>query len=296
VAAEADARYIRPTTMEDGMQKDLRAAIRVFDALPASDGAGVKLNRVIGTPGLPDLDPFLLFDEFGSESASDYIAGFPDHPHRGFETVTYMLAGRMRHRDNHGHSGLLVSGGVQWMTAGRGIIHSEMPEQESGLMRGFQLWVNLPARDKMMAPRYQEFAPAEIPTANPAPGISVKVVAGRLGEVVGPVVGIAVDPLYLDIALASATSLTVPVPRGHQAFVFVHEGSAKVAGTVASRRKLVVLGDGAAVEVAAEAAAARLVLIAGRPIREPVARYGPFVMNTRDEIIQAFRDYEAGRF
>ncbi len=278
------------------MQTAMREVVRVVNALPASDGAGVRLNRVVGTPGLPDLDPFLLFDEFGSESASDYIAGFPDHPHRGFETVTYMLAGRMRHRDNHGHSGLLVSGSVQWMTAGRGIIHSEMPEQESGLMRGFQLWVNLPARDKMTAPRYQEFAPAEIPSAVPAPGVTVKVVAGRIGDAAGPVTGIAVDPIYLDIHLAPRVTFVVPVPQGHAAFAFVYDGAATVGGSTLAKRRLGVLGDGTAVQIASGEEEARLVVIAGRPIGEPVARYGPFVMNTRDEIIQAFRDYESGRF
>ncbi|MBL8836752.1 MAG: pirin family protein [Alphaproteobacteria bacterium] len=278
------------------MQTAMREVVRVVNALPASDGAGVKLNRVVGTPGLPDLDPFLLFDEFGSESASDYIAGFPDHPHRGFETVTYMLAGRMRHRDNHGHSGLLVSGGVQWMTAGRGIIHSEMPEQESGLMRGFQLWVNLPARDKMAPPRYQEFAPAEIPSVTPVPGVTIKVVAGRIGDVAGPVTGIAVDPIYFDLHLDPRVTFALPLTMGHAAFAFVYDGSATVGGATLAKRRLGVLGDGTTVQIASGEDEARLVVIAGRPIGEPVARYGPFVMNTRDEIIQAFQDYEAGRF
>jgi len=274
----------------------VRAVTRVVTATPASDGAGVKLNRLIATPGLPDLDPFLLLDEFGSESASDYIAGFPDHPHRGFETVTYMLAGRMRHRDNHGHSGLLVSGSVQWMTAGRGIVHSEMPEQESGLMRGFQLWVNLPARDKMMAPRYQEFAPEQIALAEPARGVRAKVIAGTLGGVTGPVEGIAVAPLYADLQLDPDSTLDVPVTAGHTAFVYVYEGAAKVGGTMLPTRTLGVLGDGDTVAIVAGAAGARAIVVAGKPIGEPVARYGPFVMNTRAEIIQAVHDFEAGRF
>ncbi len=273
-----------------------RPVTRVVTATPASDGAGVKLNRVIATPSLPDLDPFLLLDEFGSESASDYIAGFPDHPHRGFETVTYMLAGRMRHTDNHGHSGLLVSGGVQWMTAGRGIVHSEMPEQESGLMRGFQLWVNLPARDKMTAPRYQEFAPAEIPVAEPARGVRAKVIAGAVGGVTGPVEGIAVAPLYADFELAPDATLDLPVPADHTAFVYVYEGGAKVGGTMLPARRLGVLGAGDSVAIVAGPTGARLIFVAGRPINEPVARYGPFVMNTRDEIIQAVEDFQAGRF
>jgi redox-sensitive bicupin YhaK (pirin superfamily) len=274
----------------------IRPVARVVAATPASDGAGVKLNRVIATPSLPDLDPFLLLDEFGSEAASDYIAGFPDHPHRGFETVTYMLAGRMRHRDNHGHSGLLVSGGVQWMTAGRGIVHSEMPEQESGLMRGFQLWVNLPARDKMTAPRYQEFAPDAIPIAEPAQGVRAKVIAGSIDGVTGPVVGIAVAPLYVDLELAPESTLDVPVAAGHAGFVYVYEGAAKVGGTRLPAHNLGVLGAGDTVAIAAGPAGARAILVAGQPIGEPVARYGPFVMNTREEIIQAVQDFEAGRF
>jgi redox-sensitive bicupin YhaK (pirin superfamily) len=274
----------------------IRPVTRVVSATPASDGAGVKLNRLIATPGLPDLDPFLLLDEFGSEAASDYIAGFPDHPHRGFETVTYMLAGRMRHQDNHGHSGLLVSGSVQWMTAGRGIVHSEMPEQESGLMRGFQLWVNLPARDKMKPPRYQEFAPDAIRVAEPARGVRAKVIAGTVDGVTGPVEGIAVAPLYADLELAPDSTVDLPVPAGHTAFVYVYEGSAKVSGTVLPQRRLGVLGDGDTIAMVGGATGARAILVAGKPLNEPIARYGPFVMNTRDEIVQAVEDFQAGRF
>ena len=197
-----------------------RSVQRVVKGMPTSDGAGVSLTRVIGQPQLPDLDPFLLLDEFGTDKPEDYIAGFPNHPHRGFETVTYMLDGRMRHRDNHGNEGVLVPGSVQWMTAGRGLVHSEMPEQQEGRMRGFQLWLNLPARDKMTAPRYQEFGPEKIPTATPAAGVS----AGAGGET------------------------------------------------------------------------ARAILVAGRPLREPVAKYGPFVMNTREELQQAFADFQNGKF
>jgi len=175
--------------------------IRSLRGMPASDGAGVKLTRVIGTPQLDMLDPFLMLDEFGTDQPEDYLAGFPDHPHRGFETVTYMLDGRMRHRDNHGNEGLLVPGSVQWMTAGRGLVHSEMPEQQEGRMRGFQLWVNLPAADKMGEPRYQEFAPDQIPVATPAPGVRIKVIAGQVGDVVGPIQQPATEPLYLDITL-----------------------------------------------------------------------------------------------
>src|SRR5882724_3393187 len=178
-----------------------REVVRVVRGMPTSDGAGVKLRRVIGQPDLPDLDPFLMLDEFGTDSPDDYIAGFPEHPHRGFETVTYMLDGRMRHRDNHGHEGVLVPGSVQWMTAGRGIVHSEMPQQQEGRMRGFQLWLNLPARDKMTEPKYQEFGPGTIPVATPVAGVSVKVIAGEVGAVKGPISQPATDPTYLDVAL-----------------------------------------------------------------------------------------------
>jgi quercetin 2,3-dioxygenase len=282
-----------------------REVVRVVRGREVSDGAGVRLTRVIGGPDLPDLDPFLLFDEFGSAEASDYIAGFPDHPHRGFETVTYMLAGRMRHRDNQGNSGLLTPGSVQWMTAGRGIVHSEMPEQERGLMRGFQLWVNLPARDKLTTPRYQDILPSRVPELEPVPGVRVRLLAGTLGDVAGPVGGVATEPVYLDVRLDGGTRFEAKLPEGHAAFCYVYEGRARVgpAGRPVSRGELAVLGPGSAFAVAAESNAqprgddgARLVLIAGRPLGEPVVRYGPFVMNTRDEIAQAFADFQSGRF
>ncbi|MBN8737651.1 MAG: pirin family protein [Xanthomonadales bacterium] len=276
-----------------------RTITRRVRGIPTSDGAGVKLTRVIGQPMLDSLDPFLLLDEFGSDSATDYIAGFPDHPHRGFETVTYMLDGRMRHRDNHGNSGLLESGSVQWMTAGRGIVHSEMPEQEHGLMRGFQLWVNLAAKDKMTDPRYQDIAPEKIPTAEPASGVKVRVVAGEAFGVRGPVDGIAIEPVYLDIALEPGAQLTVPLPEGHSAFAYVFEGdAAHVGADVLGLRELGVLSKGGAVELAVpvDAKAARVLLVAGRPLNESVARYGPFVMNTPEQIVQAMQDYQSGRF
>jgi quercetin 2,3-dioxygenase len=266
----------------------------------ASDGAGVRLTRVIGGADLPDLDPFLLLDEFGTDRAEDYIAGFPDHPHRGFETVTYMLDGRMRHRDNHGNEGLLVPGSVQWMTAGRGLVHSEMPEQESGRMRGFQLWVNLPARHKMVAPRYQEFPAARIPRIEPAPGVEVKVIAGRVGDAAGPIAQPATDPVYLDVALAPGAAWETSLPEGHAGFVYAYEGAALIgAGTGEARlaeRELAVLGGGSRLRLAAGNDGARLLVVAGRPLREPVARHGPFVMNTRQELMQAFVDYQEGRF
>jgi redox-sensitive bicupin YhaK (pirin superfamily) len=276
-----------------------RTITRRVRGIPTSDGAGVKLTRVIGQPALDSLDPFLLLDEFGSDAATDYIAGFPDHPHRGFETVTYMLDGRMRHRDNHGNSGLLESGSVQWMTAGRGIVHSEMPEQEHGLMRGFQLWVNLTARDKMIPPRYQDIAPSMIPTAEPAPGVKVRVVAGDICGARGPVDGIAIEPVYLDIALEPGAHLSVPLPETHSGFAYVFEGDAvQVGGETLGLRELAVLSQGDAVDlaVADDAEPARVLLVAGRPLNEPVARYGPFVMNTPEQIVQAMQDYQAGRF
>jgi redox-sensitive bicupin YhaK (pirin superfamily) len=265
--------------------------------MAASDGAGVKLTRVIGQPALQDLDPFLMLDEFGSDDPSAYIAGFPDHPHRGFETVTYMLAGRMRHRDNKGNEGLLTAGSVQWMTAGRGIVHSEMPEQEEGLMQGFQLWLNLPAKDKMTAPRYQDIAPDRIPTVQPAEGVSAKVIAGELAGVRGPVEAGATEPFYVDIRLEPGARFEVPLPVGHNAFAYVYEGQAEAGdeAQVLERGRIGVLSDGDSLRLAS-ADGARLILVAGKPLREPVAKYGPFVMNSADELRQAFADYQAGRF
>ena len=267
---------------------------------PTSDGAGVKLTRVIGGPDLPELDPFLLLDEFGTDHAEDYIAGFPSHPHRGFETVTYMLDGRMRHKDNHGNEGLLTPGSVQWMTAGRGLVHSEMPEQESGRMRGFQLWVNLPARDKMTDPKYQEFAPENIPMAEPSAGVSVKVIAGKVGEVTGPIVQPATDPVYLDISLAPAKAWEYALPEGHNAFAYVFEGAVTVGEGDDARaletHEMAVLGGGDLLQLRAGSAEARLIVVAGRPLREPVMRHGPFVMNTKQELMQAFVDFQEGRF
>ena len=276
----------------------MREVIQTIRGQATSDGAGVKLTRVIGGTSLPDLDPFLLFDEFGSERGQDYIGGFPDHPHRGFETVTYMLDGRMRHADNRGNSGLLGPGSVQWMTAGRGIVHSEMPEQEDGLMCGFQLWVNLPAREKMTTPRYQDIAPAQIPETHPAQGVTVRVLAGDYAQTVGPVTGIVTAPLYLDIHLEPGARTQAVVPIGHNAFVFVYEGAATVGSATQPTAKgdLAVLGDGAAVSASAGPAGARLLVIAGKPLGEPVARYGPFVMNTREEIVQAIADFNGGKF
>ena len=271
---------------------------RVVTGMPATDGAGVRLSRLIGTPQLDLLDPFLMLDEFGTDRPQDYLAGFPDHPHRGFETVTYMLEGRMRHRDNHGNEGLLVPGSVQWMTAGRGLVHSEMPEQQEGRMRGFQLWVNLPARDKMSEPKYQEFEPARIPRVRPAEGVEVAVIAGRVGDAVGPVDQPTTSPVYLDVSLDAGKSWSYALPQDHSGFVYVFEGAADVGTPPATIRQgqLAVLDGAGDIALRAGEAGARLLVVAGRPLREPVARYGPFVMNTREELQQAFADYQAGRF
>lgn len=280
----------------------VRQVQRVFAGMPTSDGAGVRLTRIIGRPGLGALDPFLLLDEFRSDRGADYIGGFPDHPHRGFETVTYMLAGRMRHGDNQGNVGLLRPGSVQWMTAGRGIVHSEMPEQEDGLLQGFQLWVNLPAADKMTAPRYQDIEPEAIPVVEMGNGVTVKVIAGRVGDVKGAVDTGATEPTYLDVHLPAGGAFDHAVPAGHNAFVYVYEGAATVGegsgggDQTLARGQIGVLGTGNRIAVAAGDAATRLLIVAGKPLNEPIARHGPFVMNTQAEIRQAVEDYMAGRF
>lgn len=277
-----------------------RRIVTTVRGMPASDGAGVKLNRLIGQPALDMLDPFLMLDEFRSDQASDYLAGFPDHPHRGFETVTYMLAGNMRHGDNQGNSGKLRAGSVQWMTAGRGIVHSEMPEQEDGLMWGFQLWVNLPAKDKMTAPRYQDIAPEQVPRLDPADGVELRLLTGRVGEVEGPVTDVATAPLYVDVNLRAGAQWTATLPERHNAFVYVYEGSAIVGDGESARSlargELGVLSHGEQVRMVANDAPARLILVAGKPLNEPVAKYGPFVMNTPEQIVAAIRDYQSGRF
>jgi redox-sensitive bicupin YhaK (pirin superfamily) len=279
----------------------LRPVQRVLIAQDTSDGGGVRLRRTIGTPQLDHLDPFLLLDEFKSADGADYVAGFPDHPHRGFETVTYMLAGAMEHRDHAGNRGYLVPGSVQWMTAGRGIIHSEMPKQENGLLWGFQLWVNLPAAHKMDPPRYQDIPPGEIPERMDHES-RVRVIAGESEGVPGPVRGIVTEPLYLDVSVPPRRRFGHPVPAGHNALVYVFEGagefgaSGEGGGRLLQAGRLGVLGDGDAVAVAAGDEGVRFLLIAGRPIGEPIARYGPFVMNTRDEVMQAVTDFRSGTF
>jgi redox-sensitive bicupin YhaK (pirin superfamily) len=276
-----------------------RVVERLVAGQPTSDGAGVKLTRVLTQPLQRRLDPFLMLDAFGSDDADDYIGGFPDHPHRGFETVTYMIAGRMRHRDSAGHEGLLQNGGVQWMTAGRGVIHSELPEQEQGRMEGFQLWLNLPSGDKMRAPWYRDIASDEIPELR-LEGATVRVIAGESHGVAGAVQREATEPLYLDIHLEPGASFEQAVPAGHNAFVYVYRGEVTIgdAATAVPVQRMAVLANGAdrdGVRLQAGADGARALLIAGRPLNEPIAQYGPFVMNTQAEIFQAVEDFRAGR-
>ena len=274
-----------------------RSVERVIQGQAVMDGAGVKINRVLTQPLQRRLDPFLMLDNFGSEEASDYLAGFPDHPHRGFETVTYMLEGRMRHRDSAGNEGLLENGGVQWMTAGRGVIHSEMPEQEEGLMEGFQLWLNLPAKDKMCAPWYRDIPTEAVPRFSLPSGAAIQVIAGTSHGVAGAVQREGTEPLYLDIELPAGAELTLPLPLGHNAFIYVFRGEVVVEGKGVPQARMAILdnaqgADGVRIKAAAPT---RLLLIAGRPLNEPIAQYGPFVMNTQAEVFQAVEDFRAGR-
>ena len=275
----------------------VRELVHVTPGLPASDGDGVRMTRIIGTPELNMLDPFLLLDAFGSDQPQDYIGGFPSHPHRGFETVTYLLAGRMRHKDNAGNEGVIEPGGVQWMTAGRGVIHSEIPQQEAGVMEGFQLWLNLPARDKMCPPWYRDFAAADLPRFATAEGVAVTVIAGASHGVAGAVTREATEPLVLDLWLEAGACFEQPLPPGHDAFVVVYRGAATVGETPLSPGKLAILAnDPAADGVVIEAKdGAKVLLVAGRPLGEPIAQYGPFVMNTEEEIYQAVSDFRDGR-
>ena len=292
-----------------------RTVERVVRGQATSDGDGVKLTRVLTQALQQRLDPFLMLDAFGSDAASDYIGGFPSHPHRGFETVTIMLEGRMRHQDSVGNVGLLEPGSVQWMTAGRGIIHSEMPQQQAGRMAGFQLWVNLAARDKMTAPAYRDVAPADVPVIGLEPGVSVRVIAGAAFGVAGAVSRPTTEPLVLDITLAPGTSIDVPLPAGHNAFVYAFGGAAVEVGgdrngasptRLDSERMAILANDAqadgvrlsaplpAAPATGSNATAARVLLVAGKPLNEPIAQHGPFVMNTQEELRQAVADYQRG--
>ncbi len=263
-----------------------------------SDGAGVKLTRVLSQSLQRRLDPFLMLDAFGSDKPDDYIAGFPDHPHRGFETVTYMIAGRMRHRDSAGHEGLLENGGVQWMTAGRGLVHSEIPEQEAGVMEGFQLWLNLPAKEKLCDPWYRDFTAADLPRFVTETGVEVTVIAGSSHGVSGAVVRQATAPLYLDIHLPAGSRFAQALPAGHNAFVYVYRGAVVIGGNNVPAQRMAILdndaeADGVIIETSAPA---RILLLAGQPLNEPIAQYGPFVMNNEQGIYQALNDYRSGRF
>ena len=275
-----------------------RGVERVVNGQFVMDGAGVKINRVLTQTLQRRLDPFLMLDAFGSDKAGDYIAGFPEHPHRGFETISYMIKGRMRHKDSAGHEGLITDGGVQWMTAGRGVIHSEMPEQNDGLMEGFQLWLNLPGKDKMSAPWYRDIPNQEIPRFSTDAGATVQVIAGASHGVQGAVQRDGTEPVYLDIELAAGASFEQHLPPGHNAFLYVFRGEVTVEGKGVPSARMAILtnpegADGVRIKAAEPT---RVLLIAGRPLGEPIAQYGPFVMNTQAELQQAVEDFRAGKF
>lgn len=274
-----------------------RAIEHIVTGVETSDGAGVKLTRVLTQNLQKRLDPFLMLDNFHSDDPDDYIAGFPSHPHRGFETVTFMIAGRMRHRDSAGHEGLLQNGSVQWMTAGRGIIHSEMPEQEDGVMEGFQLWLNLPARRKMIPAWYRDIPREEIPNYVTDEGVGVRVIAGTSNSVTGAMIREDTEPLYIDIDLPAGSSFSTLVPATHNAFVCVYRGEVTIGDKVLGESRMGILANTPNAEgVTINAVApAKAILISGKPLREPIMQHGPFVMNTKEEIYQAVRDYQEGR-
>ena len=275
-----------------------REVERLQAGMPTSDGAGVRLLRVLTQELQRRLDPFLMLDEFRSDNPDDYIAGFPDHPHRGFQTVTYMLDGRMRHRDSHGNEGLLGPGGVQWMNAGRGLVHSELPEQADGLMHGFQLWINLPAARKMSEPGYRDIPASAIPVTTAASGATIKVIAGEADGVRGAVQEADTEPLYLDIELPAGATHSLPLPPSHNAFVYVYAGEVTIGGRTVGEQRLAVLGNDPAADgvTLSTVAGARVLVLAGRPLGEPIAQWGPFVMNSRGEVEQAIDDFRNGRF
>jgi redox-sensitive bicupin YhaK (pirin superfamily) len=282
------------------MSRQTRQLGAVITGQNTSDGAGVKLKRIVSQQQQNAFDPFILLDEFGSDQATDYIGGFPDHPHRGFETVTYMLAGAMRHRDHLGNEGHLRAGDVQWMTAAHGIIHSEMPEQENGLLHGFQLWLNLPAKEKMKPPHYQEFAASQIPNVALADGGYIKVIAGEYQadaqKISGPVTGVTTQPLYFDVRLSSKQQLEIAIDAQHTALAYVYQGELAIgeAGKVLKAGQLGQLIDGDNIRLATEDQPAQFLVLAALPLKEPVVQAGPFVMNSSEEIEQAFRDYRNG--
>ncbi len=285
------------TTEPQSADGQSRKVERLVQGVQTSDGAGVRLTRVLTQHFQRRLDPFLMLDAFRNENSEDYIGGFPDHPHRGFETVTYMLAGRMRHHDSAGNQGLLGPGCVQWMTAGSGLIHSELPEQADGLMEGFQLWLNLPARNKMTRPYYRDIPSEAIPEFVTPEGVRVRVIAGSSHGVAGAVQREHTEPLYLDVHLPAGAQFVQPIPSGHNAFTYTYRGTVLVSGTEVPDRNMAVLAnDGGGLVVVRSHADARLLIVAGQPLNEPIAQYGPFVMNTGEEIQQAMRDYRDGLF
>lgn len=276
---------------------EIRAVTRIIEPLPVTEGAGVRLKRSIATRELDYLDPFLLFDHFGSRNPEDYMAGFPMHPHRGIETVTYMQAGSVRHTDSLGNSGVITTGDVQWMTAGGGIMHEEMPQRGAdGHMEGFQLWVNLPAKLKMSPPRYQEVLSVNIPSVKTLAGQTVRVIAGEFAGTGGPVTEIAAEPVYLDCMLEPGAVFDLGLPFHHTAFAYLYAGSGDFCGMEVNATRLVVFGEGNRIEIVAGGEGAGFLLVSGAPLGEPIARYGPFVMNTQEEIAQALRDLRAGTF
>lgn len=284
------------------MTSQPRKALEIIEPQSVIEGAGVRLKRSIATRTLDYLDPFLLFDHFGSDNPDDYLAGFPMHPHRGIETVTYMLAGMVQHRDSIGNLGSITAGDVQWMTSGGGIMHEEMPKPHQGKMAGFQLWVNLPAKLKMSQPRYQEIPSDLIPEINGEDGVQIRVIAGQVDGVRGPATEIAADPTYLDISIPAHSSFHHSVERGHSVFAYIFEGQGRFGitneedGEIVSHPKLLVFDDGDLVKVRTTDQSVRLLLVSGQPLHEPIARYGPVVMNTREEIEQALRDLRNGTF
>jgi redox-sensitive bicupin YhaK (pirin superfamily) len=287
---------MEPATKLDAVTQ-LRTIERIVTGAATSDGAGVKLTRVLTQNLQQRLDPFLMLDNFRSNDPDDYIAGFPDHPHRGFETVTYMIAGRMRHRDNAGHEGLLQNGGVQWMTAGSGIIHSEMPEQENGVMEGFQLWLNLPAQRKMIPAWYRDIPKAEIPEYVTDEGVTVRVIAGTSNGVAGAMAREDTEPLYLDIDLPADSLFSTALPATHNAFVFVYRGEVTIGGTLLGESRMGILANTPDLDglTMISSGPARAIVVAGRPLGEPIVQHGPFVMNSKEEIFQAIRDFQEGR-
>ena len=274
-----------------------RTVERLVQGIPTSDGAGVRLTRVLTQNLQRRLDPFLMLDAFRNENPDDYIGGFPDHPHRGFETVTYMIAGRMRHHDSVGHEGLLEPGGAQWMTAGSGLVHSELPEQEAGLMEGFQLWLNLPAATKMVSPSYHDIPAAAIPEYAREDGLLVRVIAGSSHGVAGAVQRPDTEPLYLDVHLPAGSRFVQPLPVSNNAFIYTYRGSVSIDQTTVADRHMAILANNGAPAVCIEAGEdSRVLIVAGEPLNEPIAQYGPFVMNTSEQIHQAMQDYQAGKF